>query len=211
MSENQIIIKNHAKPLYLTHRLIFETALDLAPASIFEFGFWSADHLCSLKLLQAQASIAGADIAARMIEYAKQRNGDQIHDPEKPIALHLRDLAVPGSCIDFLCSAEFVFTQQVLLHIHEGDCHRIFMNNMWDVSRRYVLLVENFRRHFFIKDIKTLFPGYTTYLVSNEYAVGLLLDKMNASRFPIIESDHELRQIQTIKWNSAESAGLPVV
>ena len=47
-------------------------------------------------------------------------------------------------------SAELVLTQPVAMRIH-GPCYRRFLDNLCEASERWLLLVENLRRHNFAR------------------------------------------------------------
>jgi hypothetical protein len=180
--EGRIVIEG--KSLHPNHALIYQTALALRPASIYECGVGGCDHLVNLHTLLPEAEIAGGDRSLEQLAFARSR-----HDL-RWARIEVRDLTLlhPERGV-----ADLVFTQAVLMHIHGGDRHRTFLRNMWQLSRRYVLLMENWLRHDFVDDLRALFPGQKLYLLRDRSAKGLLLDKQNALDYPTVTSDRELR------------------
>jgi len=55
--------------------------------------------------------------------------------------------------------ADLVYSQAVVMHIHTAVSHLVALANMTRVARRYVLLVENFQCHNFVRDITELYLG----------------------------------------------------
>ena len=182
LDEGRIVLKGTS--LHPNHALIYQAALALRPASIYECGVGGCDHLVNLHVLLPEAEIAGADRSPEQLAFARSR-----HDDLRWARLEVRDLTVPQPDRDV---SDLVFTQAVLMHIYGGDRHRMFLRNMWHLSRRYVLLMENWLRHDFVNDLHALFPGQELYLLRDRSAKGLLLDKQNALDYPTVTSDRDL-------------------
>lgn len=181
-------ISTRERPLHPNHQLIYELALQLRPQSIFECGFGAGDHLANLALLMPTTLVGGADISQKQLELALYRNTSL-----RSANLYVRDLTEADAVADLAGTAEFVFCQAVLMHIHGGQRHVQFLHNMWNISKRYVFLVENWLRHDFVADLQGLFPNAVLYRVSTSYSSGLLLDKCNAADFPVVASDAKMR------------------
>jgi hypothetical protein len=193
VSGNRIILPPEALPLHHNHRLIYETTLQLGVASAFEFGFGGGYHLANLRSLLPDAALGGVDVSEQQRTFAMRVCGPVFNDPRSPIWNDVRDMTVDGAGMGLEALAELVYCQAVLMHIHGGGRPKSFLRNMWKVSSRYVLLVENWRRHDFVRLLREVFPGNTLYLVHNESQRGILLDKLNSSGYPVVQSDNEMR------------------
>jgi hypothetical protein len=178
------------RPLHPNHQLIYELAVRLAPASLFECGFGGGDHLANLSLLLPKASIGGADISHDQRALALERNGESL----RSATLHVLDVTRVNKKSRLYGTAEFVYCQAVIMHIHGGDRHLKFMRSMWDISSRYMLLVEDWRRHDFVRDLHVLFPNCALYCVATRHSAGILIDKKNAMLLPVVRSDREMRR-----------------
>lgn len=190
-----IQLRPGALPLHQNHRLIYETALRLGVRSAFEFGFGGGYHLANLRALLPDATLGGADISEQQLQFALKTNGACLKDPRNPVRLEIRDLTDPN-CVEGLAdSAELVYCQAVLMHIHGGDRPAQFLRNMSRVSRRFVLLVENWHRHDYVHLLHEVMPGAKLFLVRYETNVAVLLDKENALTLPLVESDSQLRAL----------------
>ena len=182
------------RPLHPNHQLIYELAMKLQPTSVFECGFGGGDHLANLSLLLPRASIAGADISQDQLALALGRNSELLRSAN----LHMLDLTRFNETPQLQDTADFVYCQAVIMHIHGRDRHLQFMRNMWHISRRYILLVENWFRHDFVKDLQALFPNCALYCVATEHSAGILIDKENAMKFPVVRSDREMRRYRRL-------------
>lgn len=192
VTDHRIVLGSTAKPMHPSHRLIYETALRLRPTRIFEIGCGGGDHLANLRCLLPDAVLGGADISEEQIAFAWERNGSVLADPAA--LLEVRDMTRPESVAQLEGWADLVFCNSVVMHIQRGDRHRTLLRNMWRISSRYVLLVENWSRHDFVRDILALFPGVTPQRIAVQGAVGLLLDKLDIVCGVPIQHDRELRQ-----------------
>jgi SAM-dependent methyltransferase len=182
------------RPLHPRHQLIYELAMKLDPGSLFECGFGGGDHLANLSLLLRNAEICGADISADQLALATQRNSKALSRAR----LYVLDLTRPNGVTHLMNAAQFVYCQAVIMHIHGEDRHLHFMRNMWNISRRYLFFVENWQRHNFVADLRTLFPHTVLYRVGSGSSSGILIDKQNAMRYPIVHSDREIRRHKRI-------------
>ena len=190
IENGRIELEPTAYPLPPGPRLIYETAIALNPKSVFECGCGAGDHLANLALLLPDATVVGVDVSENQLAYALRRNPHlksraklMVHDMTKPEVGNL----LSGS-------AEFVYSKDVIMHVHGGDRHLTFLRNLVHISSRYILLLEHWIRHPFVKDLHSLFPGRTTYMVSNGSAIGILLDSRNSLDYPVITRDSEIRK-----------------
>jgi len=187
----------NTKPLHLNHHLLYETILQLQPNSVLEVGCGGGDHLHNLQVLSPDLTIFGEDLSNKQLDLLHQRHPDlrakvQQHDITSPTL-------APWPPVDL------VFTQAVVMHIKTGDNHRTALKNIFHIAQKYVLLMENWRDHDFVKDILDLSArgelGWPKLYLSSRPYTGT--DKpylIVASREPLpqyqpLTSDDQLRQI----------------
>lgn len=182
------------RPLHPRHQLIYELAVKLDPGSIFECGFGGGDHLANLSLLLPSAQILGADISSDQLALATQRNSELLSRAR----LYVLDLTQPNSITHLRSAAQFVYCQAVIQHIHGNERHLHFIRNMWNISSRYLFLVESWERHNFVADLRNLFPQHLLYRVGAGSSSGILIDKLNSMNYPIVYSDREIRRHKRI-------------
>ena len=101
-------------------------------------------------------------------------------------------MTLPNSAQGFDDSADLVYCNAVMMHIHGRKRHLSFLENMLHVSRRYVLFTENWLRHDFAKDVRSL--DHVPRLARNETHCAVLIDKENEIGLPEA-SDSELRRL----------------
>lgn len=183
------------KPLlYPTHELIITKAIQLKVTSIFEFGYGSGGHLFNLRTAMPKVYLGGADISKQMKDKAISLHLEHDHSADQ-INFLVRDLTSPASCEDLLNTYELVYCHQVLLHIHRKGAAENFLTNMFAISTRYILIVENFNRHDLCRIINKLFPGNKIFLIKSKHATAILIDKKNAVNMPTVDNDKDLRLI----------------
>lgn len=142
--------KGEILPLNENHRIIYETLLQLNPGSVFEVGCGCGDHLRNIKTLNSGIGVYGIDISDGQLDFLKRRHPDLGASVKQyNITVPLRDNGLP--------EADIVFSQAVIMHIREN--HLVGLENMFRLARKQVLLVENWRRHEFMDDIRSLFDG----------------------------------------------------
>lgn len=142
--------KREILPLNENHRIIYETLLQLNPGTVFEVGCGCGDHLHNIKLLDPAIGVFGIDISEGQLDFLRQRHPD-LGDSARQynITVPLKDKVLP--------EADIVFSQAVIMHIREN--HLVGLENMFRLARKQVLLVENWKRHEFMDDIKSLFDS----------------------------------------------------
>ena len=172
------------RPLHPMHRIIYETALELRPNSAFEAGCGGGDHLANLKLLMPELQIDGGDVSKEQLAFARQRNFSNIS-----VSLRQLDLTKAGAADGI--KAEFVYTNAVLMHIHGGDRPLEFVRNLWNISTRYLLFVENWSRHNYLKLFADAIGDKPPYKVEREGVVGILFagESMN---LPLVKNSSDL-------------------
>lgn len=184
------------KPLHLNHHLLYETILQLNPQSILEIGCGGGDHLQNLSILSPQLTIYGEDLSTKQLALLHERH------PKLDVKVQQHDIT--SSQLADWPPIDLVFSQAVVMHIKTGDNHRTAMKNMFRMSQKYVLLMENWRDHDFVKDLldmkaKGEIPWPTLHLSSRPYTGTNLPYIIIASRDPLpqyqsLSSDEELRK-----------------
>ena len=137
------------KPLHPSHRLLYETILQLNPESVFEMGCGTGMHLHNLQTLLPKARICGVDLSHQ------QLNGLKKTYPKMANLAKQADATVGWTELPFeACDA--AFTQAVIMHIHTGDAHLAALENLFKMAGKYVILYESMKNHHFLNDIKKL-------------------------------------------------------
>lgn len=149
--KNSKLIKNNTsiKPLHNNHRLLYETILQLNPSSVFEMGCGTGMHLNNMQTLAPQIILSGIDLLPKQIIMLHQSY------PFSNATVKVADATIPLS-ENFLPQADLAFTQAVIMHIHTGNAHLMALENLFKMSRKYVLLFDSAKNHPFMEDIKKL-------------------------------------------------------
>jgi SAM-dependent methyltransferase len=135
-------------PLHPNHRLLYETIVQLRPASVLELGCGGGDHLHNLHVLAPEIELHGIDREPKQLAFLRERYPDLDADVRIADAtLHL------PSAID---RVDLAFTQAVIMHLHDGDGHRVALTNLFRLARTHVVLMENWRRHEYVDDLQDL-------------------------------------------------------
>lgn len=136
-------------PLHPNHRLLYETLLLLKPASVVEVGCGGGDHLYNLKQLLPKCLVHGLDRSDKQLAFVVERS------PELKNALQRYDATMPFS--KKLPKVELAFTQAVIMHIQTGNAHLSALANLFAMASKQVVLMENWKQHAFLSDIKFLY------------------------------------------------------
>ncbi|MBI3572978.1 MAG: class I SAM-dependent methyltransferase [Candidatus Kerfeldbacteria bacterium] len=194
--QNNTLVKvTDMKPLHLNHHLIYETIGQLKPVSVLEVGCGGGDHLHNLSVLYPDVKIYGEDLSDKQLKLLHQRHPDlKAKVQQHNIASHQLASWPP---------IDLVFTQAVVMHIKTGDNHRTALKNIFHMAQKYVILMENWRSHDFVKDILDLqakgelgWPEF--HLYSRPYTGTTHPYLLVASRVPLpqyqpLRTDDELR------------------
>lgn len=137
------------KPLHPNHRLLYETILELKPASAFELGCGNGMHLHNLKILNKNLVLSAIDREKDQINFLFESYPGldatvKIFDATKPFPSEL------------FPKVDLTFTQAVIMHIHTGDTHLTALANLFNLSKKYVILMESWKNHRFMDDITEL-------------------------------------------------------
>jgi SAM-dependent methyltransferase len=149
-SQAKLVQENPSiKPLHPVWKLLYETILELGPRSILEAGCGSGLHLNNLQVLAPDIELSGVDLSRDQIDYMRETC------PDLKVGIRQVDLTkeLPA---DLHNKADLVFTVAVTMHIHQGDSHKKALANIFNMSKQYVILVERWRNHNYLEDIKEL-------------------------------------------------------
>jgi len=139
------------RPLHPNHRLLYETILQLKPASIIEAGCGCGDHLRNLHLLAPGLELTGFDRSREQLAMLRERS------PDLKARIEHLDLTLPYS--ELLPQADIVYTQAFVMHINTGNGHPVALSNLFRMAKKQVVLMENWRQHNFHSDIVFLHGG----------------------------------------------------
>ena len=134
-------------PLHPNIRLLLETVRQLVPTSVADFGYGFGDILYNVGLLLPDAELYGYDIAAHKSECVRERS-PWLADWA---VLRQRDIALPGK----FATAELTYTSVVIMHIL-GERRLTALRNVFETASDHVILMENWRTHSFMEDIRSL-------------------------------------------------------
>ncbi len=132
--------------LHPNHRLVYETILQLKPASVVELGCGAGDHGHNIKVLYPECQVNGYDLSETQLALLRKRNSDL--DPARFRQMNLT-LPAPQSCQ----AHDIAYTQAVIMHIQAGNGHMVALSNVFRLATKQVLLMENWTRHDFMNDI----------------------------------------------------------
>lgn len=148
--ESGALVKKTTSPLCLhgNWHAVYEAILKIDPSSIAEVGSGGGDHVANLKTLLPQTNIAGYELVPSQREYCRVRH------PYLDVPIHALDLTMPP----ILTQAKYdlVFTQAVIMHIKTASLHLHALANVFNMAKRYVVLMENWKHHNFHESIEFL-------------------------------------------------------
>jgi len=142
-------VRQDVLPLHYNHRLLYETILQLSPDSVVELGCGAGDHCHNLTVLRPDLQVFGFDRSEGQLALLRSRNPDL-----SASSFRLLDLTLPAS--ESCAKHDIAFTQAVVMHIQAGRGHLVALSNVFRFAKRYVVLVENWKRHDFMADIRAL-------------------------------------------------------
>ena len=135
-------------PLHPNHRLLYETLLQLAPRCVMEVGCGGGDHLSNLALLAPGMKLHGADRSEDQLRF--------LHERSPGLQADLRQLDVTLPFSEGLPRVDLCYTQAVIMHIKTGNGHLVALSNLFRMAARQVVLMENWRSHPFVADLRFL-------------------------------------------------------
>jgi len=134
------------KPLLPSHRLLYETILELNPTEILEIGCGGGDHLANLKTLIPAVKVNGIELLEDQLDTLNSRH------PGHSFNLNLADIT---SSKFIYPKTDLVFTHAVLMHITEKEERfDIALNNVLNTASRFVVLMENWTQHNFLAAVQ---------------------------------------------------------
>ncbi len=138
------------KPLHPNWRILYETILQLSPSSVLEAGCGNGMNLFNLKVLSPQLRLYGLDRSVKQIEYLREFTPD--------LDAEIRQIDLTGHYSNGLLShpVDICYTQAVIMHIKDGNNHLKAMTNMFNCAVKQVILLENWKHHQLMDDIKQL-------------------------------------------------------
>jgi SAM-dependent methyltransferase len=148
-ANGQLVRTREVQPLHPNHRLLYETVLQLRPVSVMEIGCGAGDHLYNLMVLSPKTKLFGCDLSAEQIKFARSRSPDLSAD------LRTGDITNTVT-VRTLHKADVCFTQAVVMHIRSRRRYLCALQNLFSLARNQVILMENWSRHDFMVDIKSL-------------------------------------------------------
>lgn len=185
-------VQSGAGEVHPNQQLILEAIGKLQPATVHEVGCGGGTHLATAKSLFPTIGFTGGDRGAGQLELAIEQH------PELKGHLGLQDVTMPF-CHQWP-RAELVFTQAVLMHIHTAVSHFVALSNIVRQAQKFVLLVENYQCHNFVRDIETLYEtGHLAWehlsihrIDGSGGARGILLSKTPLD-LPVLRTDLQIR------------------
>jgi hypothetical protein len=140
--------KREINPLHPNHRLLYETIVQLRPAAVVELGCGGGDHLHNLHVLAPEIELHGIDRDPKQLAFLRERYPDLGAD------LRIADATLPlPAAID---QVDLSYTQAVIMHLHDGNGHRVALANAFRLARKHVVLMEDWRRHAYVDDLYDL-------------------------------------------------------
>jgi SAM-dependent methyltransferase len=144
-----IKINKAIRPLHQNWQMIYETVLQLFPSSVLELGCGNGMHLHNIKTLAPQIKLYGLDWSEEQIKFLRESY------PNLDAEIKVADATVPWDENRFP-QTDLSFTQAVIMHIHTGQTHLTALRNLFNASKKYVILMERWKNHRFMDDIKKL-------------------------------------------------------
>jgi ubiquinone/menaquinone biosynthesis C-methylase UbiE len=183
-SENLSIIKNNdysfiknklicnikkGLVLHTNHHVLYETLLILNPQNLIEFGCGGGDHLRNINTLNSQIILNAFDRSPNQIELLKQRH------PNLNANIKIQNIT---EIFGINSNYDISYSQAVIMHIKDG--HLQALENMFNVAKSQVVLMENWLEHDFYDDIQMLFiqkriNWESLYLYINNYQSSTIL------------------------------------
>lgn len=178
---DDIVLKDGLKPLHDNHKCLYETVRLLEPASVLEFGCGGGDHLANLRELLPDAELRGFDRSEGQLQFLRQRHSG--------LNASVREQNITEPLPDDFPKADVIYSQAVIMHIHEGDAHLRALTNMCRFSKKAVVLMENWTRHDFVNDLRQL---HEQGLVPEWDQMNLYFRRLEGKPYIMIASPHEL-------------------
>jgi len=147
-ADGTLSLQGNVLPLHPNHRLLYETILQLNPNRVFELGCGGGDHLHNIGVLVKNVQLYGVDLSDEQLGLLRERH------PTLNAAINQYDCTLPFPST--FPPVDIAYTQAVIMHIQTGNGHMIALSNLFRVAAKQVVLIENWRKHEFVEDIKKL-------------------------------------------------------
>lgn len=146
----RLLKKMASLPLHPNHRLLYETLLQLRPDTLMEIGCGGGDHLHNLSLLEPTFQLNAIDLSADQLNLARSRH------PDLKVPLRQFDLTTKTGT-EQLTKVDVAYSQAVIMHIRVPENYLQALANLFQIANRRLVLMENWRNHEFMADIRSLF------------------------------------------------------
>lgn len=170
--EKKIVLDPSLLPLHPNHKLLYETIYDLKPSSLLEVGCGCGDHLANIRKILPETKINGSDLLDDQIKFLLSRHPEL--KTEANLFIHDITISPPNIKVDL------VYTQAVIMHIQRNNRHLSALRNMFQVSKKYIVLMENWSEHNFYNDVRKIstepdFPWDTYKICANDDGKQILM------------------------------------
>jgi SAM-dependent methyltransferase len=147
--EGRMVVSGAGLSLHPNHTCLYETIGALAPSSVIEIGCGGGDHLHNLGVLYPSIERKGFDRSPEQLKFLAERS------PHLAKLVSVLDATMPPAANP--PQADVVYTQAVIMHIQAGNGHLVALHNIFRMARKQVVLMENWKRHPFVDDIRGLY------------------------------------------------------
>ena len=186
----KVVLDGNILPLHQNHQALYEIIYDLNPDSLLEVGCGGGDHLANISQLMPKITLYGSDLSDKQLGFLYKR-----HPSLKNKAnISIQDLTLP----DYKkINVDLVFTQAVLMHIERKNYHLQALKNIFSSAKKYVVLVENWNRRDYIKEIQELMKvgdlsWSNVYFYTDSTKSALIISSEPLQKFSKVESNKEL-------------------
>lgn len=184
----KLVLDPSVLPLHPNHKLLYETIYELKPVSLLEVGCGSGDHLANIHKLLPKTKISGCDLLEDQIRLLHSR-----HPELKDVFVHDIIMSPPER------EVELVYTQAVIMHIQGNNRRLSALKNMFHVSKKYIVLMENWSSHDFYNDIMKIskapdFPwkSLNIYYNADGKQILMIVSKSSLERYAKLHNNKEM-------------------
>lgn len=147
--DGKIILDSELLPLNENHRVLYEAIYALKPVSVLEVGCGCGDHLANIRKVLPQTELYGTELLQSQLDFLFQRHPGLKNQAQ----LSIEDITTSNLN---RAKVDLVFTQAVLMHIQRYKHYLSALKNIFNGSKKFIVLMENWTRHNFINDIKKI-------------------------------------------------------
>lgn len=150
-------------PLIPSHKLLYETILNIKVNRVLEVGCGGGDHLYNLSQLDQNLDLFGVDRSEEQLKLFKKRH-EFFYSKVNPKVVDLtkHQIAIPN--------IDLIFSQAVFMHISEQQ-NRFFnaFNNIFTQSNNYIILMENWTQHNFLDVAQKIMHSNQSWYFAKTY------------------------------------------